>query len=466
LGTATTGMFVSLAMLYMVGAQVTLLICDAHSAVGSQVLIDKATQILELDGGTAHVDSVGRTWAPQEIAQLQHAVRLVAGVPWVFFLLAQLAACAFLFYASGLAVRMRPALERLLSCSAHPSTKSAVSGQGFLRRYRFVLASYIIAVGGLILYGIVVAGHSSAAAVIHVGEESGDQPGSPASIMLATLALGYPRHVGTVDIVLRAVVTLYFIVLAVLLLLSLGELFYARAAKAKNIRTREQGATPEDVLRLQSMCNSLCEETLAFRPSVIITESRFPYARAHMCGLFTRRYHVEVSSRCLALLSADELRSIMAHEVGHIASKHCVIDLLLCICGRVAFVGDAVMRGVEDVYAFELTADAYAIRQLGVSHTAMKTALWKIRNITAMETAIARFSMNDDGVSFAAMPLQSSPNRGGRRILAGFAARWKALYMQYTGRDRVGFWHPELAERVAALEAAEALSIDGKRCCS
>lgn len=335
--------------------------------------------------------------------------------------------------------------RRLQTEAVAASTKASTTGRGFLRIFRIAhgviwLVYVVVTLVGLVSLIIVALsafGLPSTAAVM--GESLGAVHGTTNAV---ALLLGLEPASGNLQMVVHLLFVAWASILPLLTFLSVLDLV------RRNCRTKDRLAHGVEVN--ENVSDRGAEfpwlEELKHRagicpPSLVLTESRKPVARVHGPTSPSKNPLVEISRGVVQLLSANELRAIVAHEFAHSSCGHTRTRNRLQWLGRLTLVGDTFVGTLEDGFGYELEADRVAIERFRVPPSDLRAALVKLQ--VASQLHVSNPS--------AALSGRRSVGRS-----STFEKPWRAIrtwLALYTGDPPVSYWHPALQQRLEALEA-------------
>ncbi len=163
-------------------------------------------------------------------------------------------------------------------------------------------------------------------------------------------------------------------------------------------------------------------------------------AAAHVFGLGGSRRYIEISEGTLEVLHPDELDAVVSHELAHHVLRHCHRHNILHLLGRITLFGSGFAGTLENSFGYEMSADAFAISQLGIRPCALKSALLKIRAARVFELLMKASS----SLPFEAnSPLPSHPAE------PTLAVRLRLWITLYTSDNHLAYWHPAPYARLA-----------------
>ncbi len=269
---------------------------------------------------------------------------------------------------------------------------------------------------------------------------------------ILALVLGQPLEDPTVANAARTIWMLYGLSGIALLAASVGELAVSERRELRELRRAPGNTELQRVL--DELCTgsdqSLMRLTLLEDPALIVSST--------VLGLWRPERFVIISSGCVELLSRDDLKAAIAHELAHHLEGHCRLDQRLRWLGRLTFVGDAFALLMQDTWSYEETADQAAVEKLGVARQTLIRSLKRIRHLRATASLQALTTPRAHGL--LALPEET---QGIERLLnegpasLSFKSRWQLtgqiLWKQYSDAMRLYYWHPSDQVREESIRA-------------
>jgi Zn-dependent protease with chaperone function len=334
--------------------------------------------------------------------------------------------------------------------------RTAASGKGFIVLYRVVFIGIWILGAALLLAStcwLVPCWVRAAAGTVLVDDRAGMERAVDFSIISASVMTGVRPDDRQIQLVVRAAWIVHGLALLFLAGLSLGEMIWRRRHAHKILMKGPMLAAPE-YAKAEAVLKRL--PAGGKRPLVALAESDSMDARSYIHGLFWRTQIVVVSTRCLAELDDEELKALLAHELGHFKAKHHSVYTLLQVLARLTFVGDSFANALTNSWGCETTADLIAVSDLGASESALRGCLLKMENINGAEVVPSGGAEGLGVVGFTAEEFRelvtvlssSRPMSLKQRLKTS----WQLFFRQYTGGTGVGYWHPPAGHRIAAME--------------
>jgi Zn-dependent protease with chaperone function len=372
---------------------------------------------------------------------------------------------SFLLMAVKNALRTQPARVRLHRSPERDVSRAAISGIGFIRRFRVVFTLVWFLVGGLVLLFVF---HSIAiTSCIIVGVEAPITAGVWTSIVdtsIGVMAVGLGPRVPmpTVAALVQVCWIAHCMALVGTLVVSVGSLSHARRSALRRLQAEGTETTAEKD-RVVRLVKALWPEDGGCCPNVAICPNSIPGAWAHSFGFVRRKNWIEVSRGLLELLNKPEdepqLSAVLAHEMAHLVAGHGLADVVLRYVGRFTFVGDGFVRAMQDSFGHESKADEIAISTLKASPVALKRCLWRLRSVAAANVEAILLEGVGSATSSALLPPYSTLVKKGFGTLP-FRVKWRMAFQHflayYFGTDKTAYWHPAVNDRVERIRVLEA----------
>lgn len=360
------------------------------------------------------------------------------------------------FFRSAASVTLRAwtSMARLMKNPGSPAVRGAGAGKPWLRSFQVVFSAAWVLMGIAtlaMLTHLAYAGFFSLVEVLQQAPESA-VPGVQSSLVMTALAFDAVWTDPTLAFLVRAVWVLFAAFAAATFSVSVGGLGLERWRTWRQLTAKGARILP---MYLESDPRDALAKLKPWNVSVVVTADRTPYAVSHRFGLIGAKRFIKVSDGCLSVCGPDELKALIAHELAHHLHEHCLLDNFLRLLGRCTFVGDTFVRTLENSIGFEHVADRTAVEKLGASPSALKRALWLIRNNTGaggQSAGTVRKPFRKEKVLEQAL---RDATAGGFHVL-GWRRKWRlALWLyvgQYTSSLYTSYWHPSIEDRIKALE--------------
>ncbi len=247
-----------------------------------------------------------------------------------------------------------------------------------------------------------------------------------------------------------------FIALIMALVMNVGSYWFSDKIVLSIYKARE--LSPQDAPALHRMVDELSREAGIPKPKVCITPQEQPNAFA--TGRNPSNAVVAVTQGILRLLSADELRGVLAHEIGHIKNRDILIQTIAGVMASVimylAYMAQwgAILgmgRSDEDspnpIVALLLALIAPMAAML------IQMAISRSREYLADETG-ARLSHNPLSLASALQKLQAYAQRAPMRS-GNEATAHMFIVNPFSASRLAGLFstHPPMEERVRRLVA-------------
>lgn len=272
----------------------------------------------------------------------------------------------------------------------------------------------------------------------------------------------------TVTIGFVSIILVFVLIMDVVQFL-IGPYIIGRAFRTKEIKA----ADPQYQWILDDV-NEVCVSNNQKVPRVFIANVPIPNAFAYGSPLSGRR--LAVTSGLLQYLDRDEVRAVIAHEVGHLRHHDIALLMAIGIIPTVVFyLGYTLLftggngrnqNGYSLLIAIALMVVSFifSIMVLGVNRLRESYADMNSKTIQGgpenLQTALAkivsytpqrgRSRRSRSGSNFTSMLLFSNPNQGVRRDHESLLREWKAMKVSWI--SSVFSDHPHPARRIQALE--------------
>ncbi|MBG0777392.1 MAG: zinc metalloprotease HtpX [Desulfovibrionaceae bacterium] len=252
------------------------------------------------------------------------------------------------------------------------------------------------------------------------------------------------------------------IALVLALAMNVGSYWYSDKIVLAMYRARE--VSPSEAPALHAMVEDLARAANLPKPRVAILPQDTPNAFA--TGRDPEHAVIAVTSGILRLLSSNELRGVLGHEMGHVRNRDILIQSVAGVLATVVMYVANMMqfaaifglgRSDDEEGANPLAALALAI-VAPIAATLIQMAISRSREYLADETG-ARLAGNPlylasalERLENAARPAPGSPQAGGA---AAQATAHLFIVNPFSGASAASLFstHPPTAERVARLRA-------------
>ncbi len=401
-----------------------------------------------VDEGGGALGADGRVLSAAELKAILAQARAMCGVHLACYGFVLLGSFGFALWGVRLSREVLAASGQLLH-GRDATAMQARSGSGFLGVMRPIL---LIAVGVLVL--------ASAALEIYVlvstctalrlcggspfgSLRDGAVPDEGVGVLIGlSYDVGFvfdlPDHHPVAVLGARSAWLVGLAVVPVASVLALVDRLIMRHLARRRLRAVESAA--EHKARLSSLIGSLCAEIRVAQPRLVVVPSRFPHGAAYEYG--KREKYILVTSACVEVLSEDELRALLAHELAHLVRGHCRRHNRLQMLARITLVGGAFAGVIEDSVHNELEADRTAVQRLGIDPAVLRSALVQMR--------AAAHLAGSAGVLLGALAF-TDRNAGEQSRGVGVFQAWLRLFRSDT---ELTYWHPSIEERIRVLEGA------------
>jgi len=197
--------------------------------------------------------------------------------------------------------------------------------------------------------------------------------------------------------------------------------------KRKNefsLQSKELGSFPKET----------CRKLKLKVPKIIIVHNDKILVRSTR-GFLNRKARIYIEKDILHILSEEELKAVIAHELAHIKYDLKKISLLKFFSGLALFPNSYLLL-LLDYREMELNAD--------------RTALAMVKNKAALERAVRRLSLLGHFTEPAKEPKKS-------RLKAWISRykEWSKISNNFFNKDvLIGYAHPEISERIKSISRA------------
>jgi Zn-dependent protease with chaperone function len=249
--------------------------------------------------------------------------------------------------------------------------------------------------------------------------------------------------------------------------ISTGQLFLEHRRRRRKLRAASREPCHRRQAELQEVVHELATIGGVSRVRLVVSPERTFQGTASRFGGFPGERFVEITAGCVDRLSRDDLRALLAHEIGHHLAGDCRRDQFLRWLGRWSFAGDGFVLALQNSWGSEQAADL-AVRRLGVSEDNLARALHRLRALRAIEEQKkARSQAQKQGG--AGLPADTEAVKpppdvaelvvrdpSALKLAERWRLGWRLFLHQYFHAMSLGlhYWHPTTDERVAALLAA------------
>jgi Zn-dependent protease with chaperone function len=166
-------------------------------------------------------------------------------------------------------------------------------------------------------------------------------------------------------------------------------------------------------------------------PRIVVVDDENP--KLFVCRGLWRRHMIVVSKGCLAVVDARQLRSLLAHEIGHLARDASRLAWLKALSQMMLLPG-YYLTVLYDFSNSEREADIFALRATGDSQS--------------LKSALASLSV-------AAMLRPAPAALTGQSVFGRIRAQWRTSWLSIVFTDSVlGAAYPSLQERLAWIDDA------------
>lgn len=211
--------------------------------------------------------------------------------------------------------------------------------------------------------------------------------------------------------------------------------------------------------KLHSIVEEICRSAKIPKPKIYIIPSNA--SNAFACGRNKEHSAVAVTQGILNLLSHDELKGVLAHEIGHVKNKDILISTIAAtIAGVISYIafmarfaaifGGMGGRGRDSGNMFELLVLAILAPILALI---IRLAISRSREYLADETG-AKLIRNPEPLASALLKLENSAKQTPMRM-GNQSTSHMFIVNPFSGRALMSLLstHPSLEDRVARLRA-------------
>ncbi|MCA9272825.1 MAG: M48 family metalloprotease [Phycisphaerales bacterium] len=158
------------------------------------------------------------------------------------------------------------------------------------------------------------------------------------------------------------------------------------------------------------------------------------------------------------LLPREELASLLAHEIAHIArGDHTRLERCR-LAGRLLLMGDAASVILLTSFGYEQRADRDAVERLGIDPGILRAAVTKLGHIQSLATAPR--TVTSGAVHRYERSEQHRPSG-----IRGLVARWfRDWWYSFNSGTELAYWHPLMSQRgrtESVRDSAERTSEEG-----
>ncbi|CAG0986098.1 hypothetical protein PHYC_02032 [Phycisphaerales bacterium] len=351
--------------------------------------------------------------------------------------------------------------RRLADAADLVTARKAMSGEGFIQRFRFNLISIWFLAALANLWGgtaLVRAGWNAAFGqpggwTQHGGDIAG------ATGLALNFALHQPLHSLVGAVASRLFWASWAFLLVCLVAASIFDWYLKRHRVLRLLRACSKlgGAAPEHSAAWAPIASILHEAAHSIHLAVV--RSEYPTAAAHQFGVFRRERFVAISTKTCEILDQEEMRALLSHECAHLLLGHCWRHNACQLAGRLTLAGDAFVGALEGSYGYELAADRAAVGRFRADGAALARCLQKLRAVAVM-TRWQRTS-GAQGLGVLGRFCTASPQRPGRGTWVGRLRDAVRLWARlYSGDSEFAYWHPAIDRRITALSALDSQVAD------
>jgi Zn-dependent protease with chaperone function len=194
----------------------------------------------------------------------------------------------------------------------------------------------------------------------------------------------------------------------------------------------------EKYLLVDKYISDVCLKSNINRPVLFLAKDRNALVRLHWLSL-TGKPVIEITRGAFELLFPDELKVVIAHELGHIRQGLWKIRILKFLSSAALFPNHYLTLCLNWSQK-EIHADKFAL-ELTRDPESLKNALVKI---SAAQTSYLRGSSGQQKTSFS-----------NSRLASKISAKWHSIMISarfFWGDNLFGYAHPYLSERLEMLD--------------
>jgi hypothetical protein len=200
--------------------------------------------------------------------------------------------------------------------------------------------------------------------------------------------------------------------------------------------------SPVDLSSLQDFIKDSCSRLGIRCPLLRLATGSTAGVRTRWLPLSARTV-IEIGRETAALLDSAEIKAAVAHELGHVKQGLASVAMLK-VLSLLALFPNYYLTACLDWYARELDADRFALKLLG-NPVALRAALIKVSMASMSE-------VKESGAVKLAKKVGSWP--GGEDLVRSIEELVVAVRF-FFGDAILGYSHPLLADRLAAVDAFE-----------
>ncbi|NQU22726.1 MAG: M48 family metalloprotease [Candidatus Nealsonbacteria bacterium] len=349
-----------------------------------------------------------------------------------------------LLHAARVSKLTAPGTARLSLFSGRSrSLAKAASGGSFLPAFRLFLGGAWLAFGGLLLFGIAVAGMGCVSAVAgpeHLTVLPTSRWVFVSARLLAFAVTGTPES----PVANASVRIVWFCGCGLFLSVAVVSVSQLVRQQRKNCHDRLQRATEDD--RVSEIVGELASLFRMKPPRICIADTKDIGAWACEHGLFHRRQFIEITSGAIAQerLTPGFLRFAIGHELAHLRLHHVTWLNWLRWFGRLTFVGDTFVFTLVNSWEYERTADRYVFRNANIPAYVIHGCLEILEQQALRERG-------DEMIEYTDVASQGAVGLGNSKTYTQAGKdSFRAFVRQYTKPFDHAYWHPSIKDRIEA----------------
>src|SRR5690606_27532509 len=102
-------------------------------------------------------------------------------------------------------------------------------------------------------------------------------------------------------------------------------------------------------------------------------------------GLRRKHRIVVIDAMVPMILTQDEARALLSHEIAHHLNHDCLRHRVLCFLARIALLGDGYVAALEYSYGIESKADETAVHRFKVKPADLSECIQKLAAFSAID---------------------------------------------------------------------------------
>lgn len=209
-------------------------------------------------------------------------------------------------------------------------------------------------------------------------------------------------------------------------------------------RIRNRTRSGPCVQRIHALVRSACASLYVRRPTTVVED--VPAMVCHVKRVAKRGAVLTISQKTIELLSDDELRAVLFHELWHL-KRHSRLFAILDTLSRVSLLGRGLLVIAFDTVAWEYEADRFAAAQLERCGLTTEVLVGALEKMVAADTLLRGLAPS---ASIALLPVATTGSPDASALMMG---RLRLLRELYFGDFVMSYVHPTLDERISHIRA-------------